>query len=139
VVSAAAQQSDRWQVIASLVVFGVSAAAVMRYFVRQHETLITGHNEARKEPEDALRGMVTEQVAGAAKLAVSLDAHKRVLEDYRDGLRRLREARRLLASRGTDGAERQPAGSRQQHPKQVARADVQSEFPTQVQSSGKRG
>ena len=93
VVSAAAQQSDRWLFIASLVVFGVFAAAVMRYFVRQHETLITDHKEARKEYQDVLRGIVTEQAAGAAKLAASLDANTRVLEACRDELRRVREER----------------------------------------------
>ena len=94
VVSAAAAQSDRWLFIASLVVFGLFAGAVMRYFVHQHERLIEDHKEARKDYQDVLRGIVTEQAAGAAKLAASLDANTRVLEECRDELRRVREERR---------------------------------------------
>ena len=90
----AAAQSDRWLFIASLVVFGVFAAAVMRYFVRQHECLMEDQKEARKEYQSVLRGIVTEQAAGAAKLAASLDANTRVLEECRDELRRVREERR---------------------------------------------
>ena len=93
VVSAAAQQSDRWLFIASLVVFGGFAAAVMRYFVHQHEGLIEDHKEARKDYQDVLRGIVAEQAAGAAKLAASLDANTRVLEECRDELRRVRMER----------------------------------------------
>jgi nitrate reductase gamma subunit len=93
VVSAAAQQSDRWLFIASLVVFGVFAGAVMRYFVRQHERLIEDHKEARKDYQAVLRGIVAEQAAGAAKLAASLDANTRVLEECRDELRRVRMER----------------------------------------------
>ena len=36
----AAGMNDRWLFVASLVVFGMFAAFVMRYFVRQHERLI---------------------------------------------------------------------------------------------------
>ena len=35
----AAGMNDRWLFIASPVVFGIIAAFVMRYFVRQHERL----------------------------------------------------------------------------------------------------
>ena len=93
VVSAAAQQSDRWLFIASLVVFGLFAGAVMRYFVHQHERLIEDHKEARKDYQDVLRGIVAEQAAGAAKLAASLDANTRVLEECRDELRHTRRQR----------------------------------------------
>ena len=93
VVSAAAAQSDRWLFIASLVVFGLFAGAVMRYFVHQHERLIEDHKQARQEYQNVLRGIVTEQAAGAAKLAASLDANTRVLEECRDELRRVREER----------------------------------------------
>ncbi len=90
VVSAAAQQSDRWLFIASLVVFGVFAAAVMRYFVRQHERLLEDHKEARDTYQESLRGMVTEQSAANAKLITCLESNTRVLEECRDELRHSR-------------------------------------------------
>ncbi len=90
VVSAAAQQSDRWLFIASLVVFGVFAAAVMRYFVRQHERLLDDHKEARDTYQESLRGMVTEQSAANAKLITCLESNTRVLEECRDELRHSR-------------------------------------------------
>ena len=93
-VGVAAQQSDRWLFVASLVVCGAFAATVMRYFVRQHERLLADHREARQDYQSVLRGIVTEQAAGAAKLAASLDANTRVLEECRDELRRGREERR---------------------------------------------
>jgi hypothetical protein len=70
------------------------AVAVTRYFVHQHERLLADHREARKDYADVLRGIVAEQAAGAAKLAASLDANTRVLEECRDELRRVREERR---------------------------------------------
>ena len=90
VVSAAAQQSDRWLFIASLVVFGVFAAAVMRYFVRQHERLLEDHKEARDTYQESLRGMVAEQSAANAKLIACLESNTRVLEECRDELRHSR-------------------------------------------------
>ena len=42
----ASGMNDRWLFIASMVVFGIFAAWVMRYFVRQHERLIADHVEA---------------------------------------------------------------------------------------------
>jgi hypothetical protein len=90
VVSAAAQQSDRWLFIASLVVFGVFAAAVMRYFVRQHERLLEDHKEARDTYQESLRGMVAQQSAANAKLITCLESNTRVLEECRDELRHSR-------------------------------------------------
>jgi hypothetical protein len=93
VVSAAAQQSDRWLFIASLVVFGLFAAAVMRYFVRQHERLLEDHKEARDTYQESLRGMVAEQSAANAKLITCLESNTRVLEECRDELRHSRMQR----------------------------------------------
>lgn len=83
----AANQNDRWLFIASLVVFGIFAAFVMRYFVRQHERLIEDHKQARDTYQDSLRGMVSEQSAANAKLITCLDNNSRVLEECRDELR----------------------------------------------------
>ena len=92
-VNEAAAQSDRWLFIASLIVFGVFAAGVMRYFVRQHERLIDDHKQARDAYQDSLRGMVTEQSAANAKLITCLESNTRVLEECRDELRQSRMER----------------------------------------------
>ena len=82
-----ATMNDRWLFVASLVVFGVFAIAVMRYFVRQHERLIADHRQARDTYQESLRGMVAEQSAANAKLMICLDGNSRVLEECRDELR----------------------------------------------------
>jgi zinc transporter ZupT len=89
----AASMNDRWLFVASLVVFGVFAVVVMKYFVRQHERLIEDHKEARNEYQESLRGMVAEQSAGNAKLIVCLEHNTKVLEECRDELRSVRMER----------------------------------------------
>ena len=90
----ASGMNDRWLFIASMVVFGIFAAWVMRYFVRQHERLIADHVEARESYQESLRGVVAEQSAANAKLVVCLDNNTRVLEECRDELRSSRIERR---------------------------------------------
>ncbi len=89
----AAAMNDRWLFVASLVVFGVFAALVMKYFVRQHERLIEDHKQARETYQDSLRGLVAEQSAANAKLIVCLDNNTKVLEECRDELRSVRMER----------------------------------------------
>ncbi len=89
----AAAQNDRWLFIASLIVFGLFAASVMRYFVKQHENLIQDHKQARDTYQESLRGMVAEQSAANQKLIVCLDNNSRVLEECRDELRLSRNER----------------------------------------------
>src|SRR5512135_1883353 len=89
----AAAMDDRWLFVASLVVFGVFAALVMRYFVRQHERLIEDHKQARDSYQESLRGVVAEQSAANAKLIVCLDNNTKVLEECRDELRSVRMER----------------------------------------------
>ena len=89
----AAAMDDRWLFVASLVVFGVFAAFVMRYFVRQHERLMDDHKEARDSYQESLRGVVAEQSAANAKLIVCLDNNTKVLEECRDELRHVRMER----------------------------------------------
>ena len=93
VVDHAATMDDRWLFVASLVVFGVFAAFVMRYFVRQHERLIEDHKQARESYQSSLRGVVAEQSAANAKLIVCLDNNTKVLEECRDELRSVRRER----------------------------------------------
>jgi hypothetical protein len=83
----AAGMNDRWLFVASLVVFGMFASFVMRYFVRQHERLIADHKQARDTYQESLRGMVAEQSAANAKLITCLESNTRVLEECRDELR----------------------------------------------------
>ena len=83
----AAGMDDRWLFVASLVVCGVFAALVMRYFVGQHERLIEDNKQARDSYQESLRGVVAEQSAANAKLIICLDNNTRVLESCRDELR----------------------------------------------------
>ena len=87
-----AAQSDRWLFVASLIVFGLFAVGVMRYFVRQHERLMADHKEARDSYQESLRGIVAEQSAANAKLITCLENNTKVLEECRD---ELRDSRRL--------------------------------------------
>ena len=89
----AATQNDRWLFVASLIVFGVFAASVMRYFVRQHERLIEDHKQARDTYQESLRSMVAEQSAANQKLITCLESNTRVLEECRDELRSSRMER----------------------------------------------
>src|SRR5512138_1489377 len=86
----AAGMNDRWLFISSLVLFGVFAVSVMRYFVRQHERLIADHKSARDTYQNSLQGIVAEQSAANAKLMVCLDKNTAVLEECRDELRTAR-------------------------------------------------
>ena len=95
-VNHAAGMNDRWLFIASLVVCGVFAVGVMRYFVRQHERLMADHKLARDSYQESLRGVVAEQSAANPKLVTCLDNNTRVLEECRDELRHAR----LERSRG---------------------------------------
>jgi heme/copper-type cytochrome/quinol oxidase subunit 2 len=89
-VDKAAAMNDRWLFIASLVLFGIFVAGVMRYFVRQHERVMADHKQARDSYQESLRGVVAEQSAANAKLMVCLDNNTRVLEACRDELRHSR-------------------------------------------------
>jgi hypothetical protein len=89
----AATQNDRWLFVASLIVFGVFAGSVMRYFVRQHERLIDDHKQARDTYQESLRSMVAEQSAANQKLITCLESNTRVLEECRDELRSSRMER----------------------------------------------
>ena len=92
----ASGMDDRWLFVASLVVFGVFAASVMRYFVRQHERLIADHKEARDSYQESLRVVVAEQSAANAKLIVCLDNNTKVLQECRDEMRLVRMERKQV-------------------------------------------
>ena len=86
-VDRAASMNDRWLFVATLVVFGVFAVVVMRYFVAQHAASCAEAQEARRVYQESLRSIVAEQSAANAKLIVCLDGNSRVLEECRDELR----------------------------------------------------
>lgn len=83
----AAAMGDRWLFIASLVLLGIFAIWVMRYFVKQHERLLEDHKKARECYQESLKGVVAEQSATHAKLVVCLENNTKVLEECRDELR----------------------------------------------------
>ena len=76
----AAAMNDRWLFVASLVVLGVFAVFVMRFFVKQHERLIEDHRQARDGYQESLRRVVAEQSAANAKLVLCLDTNTKILE-----------------------------------------------------------
>src|SRR3954471_15297319 len=84
----AAAMNDRWLFVASLVCIGCFGIWVMRYFVKQHERLLADHRQSRECYQESLRGVVAEQSATNAKLALCLDANTKVLGQCRDELRR---------------------------------------------------
>jgi hypothetical protein len=86
----AASMDDRWLFVASLVLLGVFATFVIRYFVKQHEQLLEDHKNARECYQTSLRSVVAEQSAANAKLVVCLDNNSKILEECRDELRRSR-------------------------------------------------
>ncbi len=90
----AAAMDDRWLFIASLVLLGVFAIWVMRYFVKEHERLLEDHRKARHCYQESLRGIVKEQSVTNAKLVACLDNNTRVLEQCRDELGRSRRKTR---------------------------------------------
>ena len=89
----AAAMDDRWLFLASLVVCGLFAAVVMRYFVKQHERLIDDHKHARECYQEGMREIVAEQSAANAKLIVCLEQNTKVLEECRDQLRLVQRLR----------------------------------------------
>ena len=86
-VDRAAAMNDHWLFVASLVVLGVFAVFVMRFFVRQHERLIEDHKQARDDYQESLRGVVAEQSAANAKLIICLNNNTKVLEECSAELR----------------------------------------------------
>ena len=86
----AAAMNDRWLFIASLVLLGIFAIWVMRYFVKEHARLLEDHKKARHCYQESLRGMVKEQSATNAKLVACRDNNSKVLEQCRDELGRSR-------------------------------------------------
>ena len=89
----ASAQSDRWLFVASLIVFGLFAVGVMRYFVRQHEGLMADSKQARDSYQESLQSIVAEQSAANAKLITCLENNTKVLEECRDELRHTRRLR----------------------------------------------
>jgi ABC-type nickel/cobalt efflux system permease component RcnA len=90
----AAAMNDRWLFIASLVLLGVFAIWVMRYFVKEHQRLLEDHKKARHCYQESLAGMVAEQSATNAKRVVCLEHNTKVLEQCRDELGRSRRKTR---------------------------------------------
>ena len=96
----AAAMNDRWLFIASLVLLGVFAMWVMRYFVKEHERLLEDHKRARDCYQESLRGVVSEQRTANAKLVACLENNTRVLEECRDELRFSRTLRSASRTAG---------------------------------------
>ncbi|SRR5258706_2390463 len=86
-----AAQSDRWLFVATLIVLGLFAWRVLRNIMREHQSLIKDHKEARSRYQNSLRKLVADQNSANHKLMLCLDNNSKVLRECRDELRRNRE------------------------------------------------
>lgn len=88
-----ATQNDRWLFVATLIVFGIFASYVMKYFVKQHESLMADHRQARDAYQTSLTGMVKDQGEQNSKLSVCIDRNTQVLAEVRDSMQECRRNR----------------------------------------------
>lgn len=89
----AAAQTDRWLFIATLIVLGIFALMVMRYFVKQHERLIDDHQLARESYQKSLVDIVATQAKTNGELGHIIQRNTEALTDNNAQLLRLREER----------------------------------------------
>jgi len=103
IIRAAAEASalgDRGLFIAALILLGVFAIVVMKYFVRQYERLTEEHAKARDSYQQSLKEIVAESHKISRELAivltqnsVALDANTECTERCIDELKDCRELR----------------------------------------------
>ena len=94
----AAQQNDRWLFIACLIVLGLVALAVARYFVAErreaaqdHKALIADYKAAQEDFQKTLADLVEKGNRTHQELAVCLDRNTRAFEEVSAAVRFCRE------------------------------------------------
>ncbi len=94
----AAQQNDRWLFIASLIVLGLVALAVARYFIAErreaaldHKALIADYKAAQEGFQKTLADLVDKGNKTNQELAVCLDRNTRAFEEVTAAVRFCRE------------------------------------------------
>jgi hypothetical protein len=89
-----AVQSDRYLFIATLIVLGFFAYIVMRYFLKQYESLITDHKEARASYHVSMQNIVSQQDVTTRSVVATLTETKEIIRQNSEALRDCTEVMR---------------------------------------------
>lgn len=89
-----AKQSDRYLFLASLVILGIFAWFVMRYFLKQYESLLTDHKEARSAYHASMKDMITQYDSTTRQVVITLTETKEVIRQNGEALRDCTEVMR---------------------------------------------
>lgn len=91
VVDHAAAMNDRWLFLAALCLLLLGCGAVIYWLVRQLQSVLAGHKQARDIHQAALTQIIATQNDTALKLAVCIDRNTAALDHSTFELRRIRE------------------------------------------------
>lgn len=83
----AAAANDRWLFLITLVILGIFAIYVMKYFMSQYEALIADHKEARKTYQESLIHIVGEQTTSMTNMADVLAKNGEIIRQNSEALR----------------------------------------------------
>ncbi len=75
----AANKSDRWLFIATLLLLGLVLYMVGKYFVKQHQQLISDHRDARAQYYSQLTTINAQQTENNSKMIICLDRNTQLL------------------------------------------------------------
>ena len=87
----AARQTDRWLFLTSLIVMGVCAMAVARFFVKQYLRLTEEHRSDQEKYQSSLLTINAQSNETAKILAVSIDRNSEALKDCAESVKICRE------------------------------------------------
>lgn len=87
----AAQFSDRVLFIASLIVMGLFAIAVARFFIAQYQTLTANHQKDRENFQVNLQNIITQQNDTARLLATNLERNTEAFKECTEQIRWCKE------------------------------------------------
>lgn len=87
----AAGMNDRWLFLAAFCLLLGLCGLVIRWLVRQLQSIIADHQHLREEHHSALAQIIHTQNDTALKLAVCIDRNTAALQDCTQELRRFRE------------------------------------------------
>lgn len=104
-----AGKDSNWLLSGAVLLMGIILVGMARYFVKQHESLINDHKEARMAYQISLKEIVAAQNITTREVAAALALSTKVIEQNSEWLRlgRLKEipsGDRRQAARGQDPA-----------------------------------
>ena len=91
----AAAASDRWLFLFTLIILGVFAIYVMKYFMSQYEALIADHKEARKTYQDSLIHIVSQQTDSMTSMSEVLAKNSEIIRQNSEALRDYTDAMKV--------------------------------------------